>query len=129
MPVVQRVIRVALSVPFVVLGAKTVTDPEPRTYAAANLGLPNPVALTRATGAAMIAGGVALSLGILPRTAALGLAASLIPTTLLGHPFWEESDPQAREVRATQFVKNIGIFGGLVSVIASRGGCREAQSG
>lgn len=64
---------------------------------------------------------IALGLDILPRAAAAGLAASLIPTTLLGHPFWEETDPGARESRQIHFVKNIGILGGLLPIIGARG--------
>lgn len=119
MPVVRRLAQIALGVPFVVLGTKTVTDPEPRAYAAASLGLPEPLLATRATGAAMITGGIALGFNILPRTAALGLAASLVPTTLLGHQFWEETEPQAHEARQIHFVKNIGILGGLLTFVAA----------
>lgn len=121
MSVVRRLAQVALGVPFVVLGAKTVADPEPRAFAAADLGLPEPLLATRATGAAMIIGGIALGLNILPRAAALGLAASLIPTTLLGHRFWEESEPAARETRQTHFVKNVGLLGGLLIFVVHCG--------
>jgi putative oxidoreductase len=70
--------------------------------------------LVRIDGAAKVIGGVALGLGIFPRLAALGLAASLVPTTLAGHPFWEESDPAARRAQELQFAKNASILGGVL---------------
>ena len=70
--------------------------------------------LVRIDGAAKVIGGVALGLGVFPRLAALGLAARLVPTTLAGHPFWDESDPAARRAQELQFAKNASILGGVL---------------
>ena len=72
--------------------------------------------LVRADGAAKVLGGVALGLGIFPRLAAAGLAASLVPTTLAGHRFWDETDPAQRKAQQLQFVKNVSILGGVLLV-------------
>ena len=93
-------------------------DPGRRPQQAAKLGLPRPDVMVRANGAAMMAGGAALALGIAPRAAAVGLIASLVPTTLAGHRFWEEDDDGARRMQLTQFLKNAGLIGGLVVVAA-----------
>jgi uncharacterized membrane protein YphA (DoxX/SURF4 family) len=74
--------------------------------------------LVRLNGAVQLAGGVMLALGVLPRAAAVTLAASLVPTTLAGHRFWAETDPQARAVQRIQFFKNLAMLGGLVLVVA-----------
>jgi uncharacterized membrane protein YphA (DoxX/SURF4 family) len=50
----------------------------------------------------------------MPRLAALALAASLVPTTYAGHPFWGETDKQVRGQQRTHFVKNLGLLGGLL---------------
>jgi putative oxidoreductase len=42
------------------------------------------------------------------------LAASLVPTTLAGHAFWNETDPQAKNAQRLQFYKNTSVFGGLL---------------
>ena len=42
------------------------------------------------------------------------LAASLVPTTLAGHRFWEETDPQAKAMQRLQFAKNTSVLGGLL---------------
>jgi uncharacterized membrane protein YphA (DoxX/SURF4 family) len=44
----------------------------------------------------------------------LVLATTLIPTTLAGHAFWAEEDPQARAQQRIQFLKNASMFGGLL---------------
>ena len=51
--------------------------------------------------------------------ALLGVLAALVPTTLAGHPFWNETDPQARAGQLTQLLKNVGMAGGLLAVMAS----------
>lgn len=95
-------------------------EPGKRPKQAEKLGLPQAERMVQANGLAMAAGGTALALGILPRAAAAGLIASLVPTTLAGHRFWEEEDEQARRMQLTQFLKNLGLIGGLV-LLLSRG--------
>lgn len=108
---------------FVVGGLDALRHPGPRvakaaTFAdkvAAPLGLPeDPELLVRANGAAMVAGGGLLALGRFPRLAAAVLAGSLLPTTAAGHPFWVEQDPAVRAQQRTQFLKNLGLLGGLL---------------
>jgi putative oxidoreductase len=104
---------------FVHGGWQALREPGKRAPQARKLGLPEPELMVRANGAAMLVGGLALGLGILPRAAAAGLIASLVPTTLAGHRFWEEDDEGARRMQLTQFLKNLGLAGGLVVVVAS----------
>lgn len=68
----------------------------------------------RADGALKVVAGLALATGRVPRLAALMLAASLAPTTAAGHPFWAETDPQAKAQQRTQFLKNVSMTGGLL---------------
>jgi putative oxidoreductase len=112
--------RLLLAAIFVHGGWHAFKDPAKRPDQAARLGLPQPELMVRANGAAMAAGGVALALGIFPVATAAGLIASLIPTTLAGHRFWEEDDQQARRMQLTQFLKNAGLIGGLVLLISRR---------
>ena len=65
----------------------------------------------------MVGAGALLSLGLLPRPAAGALAASLIPTTLAGHPFWKREGAE-RQRQLTQFLKNLAALGGLLLVAA-----------
>src|SRR6478735_9097918 len=54
----------------------------------------DPKTVVRIDGLIHIAGGAMLATGKAPRLSAFVLAVSLIPTTLGGHRFWEEDDPQ-----------------------------------
>jgi uncharacterized membrane protein YphA (DoxX/SURF4 family) len=69
-----------------------------------------------------IGAGAALALGKLPRLSAALLAASLVPTTLAGHPFWELDDPKERSAQRIQFLKNLGLLGGLLLASADTEG-------
>ena len=61
-----------------------------------------------------VAAGALLALGKLPRLSALALSASIVPTTLAGHRFWEHDDPKERFGQLSHFLKNLGLLGGLL---------------
>jgi len=74
----------------------------------------DPVELVRLNGIVQVGAGVALATGTLPQLAALALAASLVPTTIAGHPFWREDDPAQRAGQRIHFLKNVAMLGGLL---------------
>jgi putative oxidoreductase len=104
---------------FMKLGFDAARSPGPRVDRAAALGMPKPELAVRGNGAAMVLGGAALTLDKLPRLAALGLIASMIPTTMAGHPFWELEGAE-RKAQEIQFYKNLGLIAGLVLVLQGR---------
>jgi putative oxidoreductase len=120
MSFVQRAARLALGVPFVWLGYEAAKAPGNRVELAEALGVPSPELAVRFNGAAMVAGGAALCLDVAPRAAAIALVAALVPTTVAGHAFWKETDPKSRNANRIQVLKNLGLFGGLLAVAASR---------
>ncbi|MCU1496116.1 MAG: DoxX family protein, partial [Acidimicrobiales bacterium] len=63
--------------------------------------------------AVQVGAGVLLSLGKLPRLSSAALAASMIPTTLAGHRFWE-AEGLERQSQQVHFFKNVSILGGLI---------------
>src|SRR5689334_11671371 len=69
-----------------------------------------------------IVAGTALAFGKFPRLASTALAASLVPTTLAGHRFWEEEDPEVRAQQQIHFFKNVGLLGGLMIAAADTQG-------
>jgi putative oxidoreductase len=110
--------RVGLAAMFITGGADAMLSPGPRTTKAAELGVPlDPELAVRVNGAAMLAAGVALALGLWPRLAAGVLAGTLVPTTLAGHPYWQFDDPAARRQQRTHFFKNVGLLGGALLVL------------
>lgn len=86
-------------------------------------GLPeDPEQLVRINAAVQVGAGVLLATGRLPRLAALALAGSLIPTTLAGHAWWKEEEPERRAQQRTQFLKNVSLLGGLLIASADTHG-------
>ena len=115
----RRAGQALLGATFMKLGFDAATAPGPRVDAAAALGLPNAELAVRANGAAMVAGGAALTRDRLPRLAAFGLVCAMIPTTLAGHAFWK-FDGAERKANEVQFLKNAGLVGGLLLVLTGR---------
>ena len=79
----------------------------------------NPM-LPKVLGATMMGAGSTLALGIMPKTSARLLALTLIPNTLIGHPFWKAEKPEDRRSQMIQALKNAGLFGGLLYVTADK---------
>jgi putative oxidoreductase len=77
--------------------------------------------LVQANGAVQVVGALLLFTP-LKRPAAVALAASMVPTTLAGHPFWQASDRNERRAQRTQFLKNVGLLGGLLLAALDTGG-------
>jgi putative oxidoreductase len=115
----RLVARATLSAIFISSGVDLIQNPVGRTKRAADAlpGLPELPMIGRVHGATMLAAGTTMAIGILPSLSAGVLAASLIPNTYVGHPFWKEEDPGARRGQQIQFLKNVSLFGGLIALI------------
>jgi putative oxidoreductase len=95
--------------------ARPVTDRLEPTLKAVHPSLPTDAeTLVRVNGAAQVAGGILLATGHATTPAALVLAGSLVPTTLAGHAYWEVDDPAQRAQQRINFLKNLGLIGGLL---------------
>jgi len=70
--------------------------------------------LIRINGALQLGGGLLLTTGTAVRPAAALLAGSLIPATVVGHPFWSVRGRVAKQVELVHFAKNLGLLGGLL---------------
>jgi putative oxidoreductase len=98
--------------------AKIVAQPLAEILGTSN----DPVQLVRINGGVQFAAGTLLLLGWAPRLASTVLAASLVPTTLAGHRFWEEKDPVVRSQERTAFLKNCAMVGGLLLAAVDKDG-------
>lgn len=97
--------------------AKPVTDKMvPMVQRAApSVPLPtDPETLVRINAGVQILAGLALATGRAPRLSSMALAASLVPTTMAGHRFWEETDPSVKANQQIHFFKNVSMLGGLI---------------
>lgn len=107
---------------YIVDGASALRSPGGRVDAVRAAGLSEPDRLVQANAATMLVGGLALGTGRLPRLSALALAATMVPTTYIGHAFWSEGDATARALQRQQFLKNLSMLGGLLLAAADTGG-------
>ncbi|MEV0788894.1 DoxX family protein [Kribbella sp. NPDC050459] len=133
MTVVRALARPLLSMIFVVQGANSIRNPEPlvpkaqpvtdRLVPMVKKVAPTQVSdripettvnLVRLNGAVQVIGGLALATGKGRRLGAATLAATLLPVTVAGHPFWQMKDKESRQAQRIQFMKNLGLLGGLL---------------
>jgi putative oxidoreductase len=126
---VRRIARPLLAAPFIYGGISTLRKPQDRVPGAAPVvekiaetaDKQLPVQVPRdvqqwvqADAAIKVAAGSLFALNKLPRVTALVLSASIVPTTLAGHRFWEHEDPTERFGQISNFLKNAGLLGGLL---------------
>jgi len=76
----------------------------------------------RLNGAVQLVAGSLLALGRFPRLSALAIAATLVPTTLAGHRFWEDDEEKDQAQQRIHFLKNLSMFGGLLIAAADTEG-------
>lgn len=125
----RRVARPLLAAIFVSGGIDELLNPKKKVEATRPLieksrqvlPLGDPGTVVQVDSAVKIAAGLLLAFGKAPRLAATALAASLIPTTVAGHAFWQ-ADPEDRAAQQTHFFKNAGLLGGLLLAAADTHG-------
>jgi putative oxidoreductase len=94
-------------------GAKPVTDRLAPAFEA--VGMPADArTIVRLNGAVQLAAGVLLATNTAVRPAAVALAGTLVPTTVAELDITSTEDPVRRSVQRNQFLKNLGLFGGLL---------------
>jgi putative oxidoreductase len=126
---VRRIARPLLAAPFIYGGISTLRKPQDRVPGAtpvvekiaetADKQLPVQVPRdveqwVKADAAIKVAAGSLFALNKFPRLTALVLSASIVPTTLAGHRFWEHDDPTEQFGQISNFLKNTGLLGGLL---------------
>ena len=66
----------------------------------------------------LVLGILSMVLGIWPDVGALMIAAFLIPTTILFHPFWTFSDAAQRRTQRGSFFRNISLLGATLALFS-----------
>lgn len=129
----RRIARPLLAGIFIYGGINVLRDPKSHAQAAEPVldtmldfapidQAPNAVMMVRVDAGIKIGAGFLLALGKAPRFASAALAASLIPTTMAAHRFWEIEDPRDRSDQLIHFLKNLGLLGGLIIAAADTAG-------
>jgi uncharacterized membrane protein YphA (DoxX/SURF4 family) len=126
MALTRRLARPLMASIFISGGLSVLRDPHSRVPAAGKVvgplsdrvALPGETAdIVRANAAVQVGAGVLFALGRMPRLAALVLLGSLVPTTIAGHRFWEESAPEKKQAQQVHFFKNLAMIGGLLLAV------------
>jgi uncharacterized membrane protein YphA (DoxX/SURF4 family) len=128
MELVRRAARPLLGWVFISSGIDVLRNPHPRAATAgptidritgtASFLPDDRVTIVRANAAVMLGAGTMLALGKAPRLSALTLVASLVPTTIGGHAYWQHEDPVKRAQNRIHLNKNLAIIGGLLMTAA-----------
>ncbi|AKH17437.1 MULTISPECIES: DoxX family protein [Deinococcus] len=115
MSVTRFIGRALLASIFIKSGLDHLQNPEPIVRAARGAEVPEPELAVKVNSGVMVGAGALMAAGLLSRPASVALAASLIPTTVIGHPFWDKQGKE-RQQQQTQFLKNLALFGALLIV-------------
>jgi len=125
-----------LSAVFIGRGIDALRSPKPAADAARPTleglsKLPDPVGtnvpsdaetVARINAAVQIGGGLLLATGKLPRLASAALAVSVVPGSLGGHMFWNQTDPGRKADERRAFLTDVSLIGGLIIAAADTEG-------
>lgn len=118
MDVIVLIGRILFTVLFLGSAVGHFTQREAMSGFAASRGVPAAPLAVAGSGVLQLLAGLSVLLGIWPDLGALLLVIFLIPTAVLMHGFWRESDPQARQLEMIQFLKDISLAGAALMLFA-----------
>lgn len=84
-------------------------------------GVPAPRLGVYLSGVMLVFGGLSLVLGVYPVVGAALLVVFLVVTTPTIHDFWAAADPETQQSEMTAFLKNAGLTGAALVVLAVGG--------
>jgi uncharacterized membrane protein YphA (DoxX/SURF4 family) len=133
---IRRIARPLLSAVFIGQGVETLRNPKvtadaAQTAVTALRTLPEPFGgkvpsdpetAARINAAVQVGGGLLLATGKLPRIASAALAFTVIPGSLGGHLFWNESDPELKVQKRRDLLTDLSLLGGLIIASADTAG-------
>jgi uncharacterized membrane protein YphA (DoxX/SURF4 family) len=125
---IRRIARPMLAATFITRGVDAVRSPKPAADAArptleglSKLPGPvgpnvptNPETVAKVTAGVQIGAGLLLAAGRLPRLSSAALAVSVVPGSLGGHAFWNETDPARKAAERRALITDVGLIGGLI---------------
>jgi putative oxidoreductase len=103
---------------FIMSGINHLKNKGQMTQYTAAKNVPKPELAVTGTGAALIAGGASIVLGVKPKLGAAGLVGFLLGVSPIMHDFWKQEDPQQRMNETVNFMKNLALAGGALALMA-----------
>lgn len=118
MDVLVLVGRILFALLFLGAGMGHFAQREMMTGYAASKGVPAAKLMVPLSGAVVILGGLMVAIGVWPDLGALLLVAFLVPTAVLMHGFWRETDAASKANEQTQFLKDLSLAGAALALFA-----------
>jgi len=84
-----------------------------------NVGIPAPQVMLVGAIVFLIVGSASIILGYRSRIGASLLLVFLILASYYFHAFWKAAEPQAQQEQMIQFMKNLGLMGAMILIIAN----------
>jgi putative oxidoreductase len=120
--VVALIGRILFGALFIGSAVAHLTQTQAMAGFAASRGVPQARFIVLASGVQILIGGLMVILGVWMDLGALLLVVFLIPTAVLMHGFWKETDAQAKMMEQVQFQKDLGLAGAALLLLALYGG-------
>ncbi len=121
MDAVLAIGRILFALIFISSGINHFTKLEAMTGYAKYKKVPAAKLAVLVSGVMLLLGGVYVALGIYADLGALILAIFLIPTALMMHTFWKETDPTAKMNESIAFFKDLALAGAALILFAMIG--------
>ena len=118
MDVIVLIGRILFSLVFLSSGVAHFTQATVMAGYAKAKGVPAAQVAVLAGGVLLLFGGASILLGLWADLGALALVVFLVPTALLMHGFWKETDPTAKQMETIQFSKDVGLAGAAIMLFA-----------
>ncbi|MET9969971.1 DoxX family membrane protein [Streptomyces sp. NPDC006356] len=118
MDVLVLIGRILFSALFLASAVGHLTRTKAMAAYAASRGVPAAAPATFGGGLLLLVGGLSVLLGVWADLGALLLLVFLVPTAVLMHAFWRESDPQVRQMEMVQFQKDVALAGAALMLLA-----------
>ena len=109
--------RLLIAAIFLVSGIAKLTDLPGTVAKMTEKGIPYADTLALVAGVSEVLGALALIFGLLTRVGAVGLILFMIPATYIFHAFWNFQGAE-RMPQMINFMKNLGLIGGLAMIAA-----------
>jgi len=113
--------RVVFGILLGVMGLNHLTGLDGMSGYAEAKGVPAPRLAVILSGLMLIAGGLAIALGVYPLVGAAVIALFFLGVTPVMHDFWTVDDPEQRQSEMTDFLKNATLFGAALVLVAISG--------
>ncbi|MFC3965845.1 DoxX family protein [Nocardia jiangsuensis] len=118
MDVVVLIGRILFAVLFLGSAAGHLTQADGMAGYAASRGIPAPKLAVLGSGVLILVGALSVLLGVWADLGSLLLVLFLLPTAVLMHPFWKETDAETKQMEMIGFNKDVALGGAALALFA-----------